>query len=54
LKKYPLITAEYIQFAYADNLEKIEKRHDKNRTVMLFVAVKLGKVRLIDNMLIYE
>jgi pantoate--beta-alanine ligase len=53
-KKYPLISPEYIQFAYADNLEKIETVHDKNRAVMLFIAVKLGKVRLIDNMLIYE
>jgi len=52
-KKYPLITPEYIQFAYADNLEKL-KAHDKSRPVMLFMAVKLGKVRLIDNMLIYE
>jgi pantoate--beta-alanine ligase len=54
LKKYPLLAAEYIQFAYADNLEKIEAGHDKKRAVMLFMAVKLGKVRLIDNMLIYE
>jgi pantoate--beta-alanine ligase len=52
-KKYPLITPEYIQFAYADNLEKLIV-HDKSRSVMLFIAVKLGKVRLIDNMLIYE
>ena len=52
-KKFPLIAPEYIQFAYADNLEKLVE-HDKNRAVMLFVAVKLGKVRLIDNMLIYE
>ena len=52
-KKYPLITPEYIQFACSDNLEKLQKL-DKNRTVMLFIAVKLGKVRLIDNMLIYE
>lgn len=54
LLKYPLISAEYIQFAYADNLEKIEHTLDKKRAVMLFMAVKLGKVRLIDNMLIYE
>jgi pantoate--beta-alanine ligase len=53
LKKYPLITPEYIQFAYADNLESINN-FDKNRAVMMFIAVKLGKVRLIDNMLIYE
>jgi pantoate--beta-alanine ligase len=52
-KHYPLITPEYIQFAYADNLEKLEV-HDKTRAAMLFIAVKLGKVRLIDNMLIYE
>jgi pantoate--beta-alanine ligase len=52
-KKYPLITPEYIQFAYADNLEKLEL-HDKSRAAMLFIAVKLGRVRLIDNMLIYE
>jgi pantoate--beta-alanine ligase len=51
--KYPLIQPEYIQFAYADNLEKVLNR-DATRPVMLFVAVKLGKVRLIDNMLIYE
>ena len=52
-KKYPLIKPEYIQFAYADNLENITVL-DKSRSVMLFIAVKLGKVRLIDNMLIYE
>ena len=53
LKKYPLIKPEYIQFAYADNLENLTVL-DKSRSVMLFIAVKLGKVRLIDNMLIYE
>lgn len=52
-KKYPLITPEYIQFAYADNLEKVEEL-ESGRSIMLFIAVKLGKVRLIDNMLIYE
>lgn len=52
-KKYPLIKPEYIQFAYADNLENLTLL-DKSRSVMLFIAVKLGKVRLIDNMLIYE
>jgi pantoate--beta-alanine ligase len=52
-KKYPLIKPEYIQFAYADNLENLTVL-DKSRSVMLFIAVKLGKVRLIDNMLIYE
>jgi len=53
LKKYPLITPEYIQFAYADNLAKAEV-YDGSRALMLFIAVRLGKVRLIDNMLIYE
>ena len=53
LKKYPLIKPEYIQFAYADNLENLTVL-DKSRSAMLFIAVKLGKVRLIDNMLIYE
>ena len=52
-KKYPLIKPESIQFAYADNLENLTVL-DKSRSVMLFIAVKLGKVRLIDNMLIYE
>lgn len=52
-RNYPLITPEYIQFAYADNLENV-KALDKGRAIILFIAVKLGKVRLIDNMLIYE
>ena len=52
-QNYPLILPEYIQFAYADNLEKLVV-HDHNRPLMMFIAVKLGKVRLIDNMLIYE
>jgi pantoate--beta-alanine ligase len=52
-EKYPLITIEYIQFAYADNLEKL-KIYNSSRSLMMFIAVKLGKVRLIDNMLIYE
>lgn len=52
-KKYPLITPEYIQFAYADSLEPL-KKYNSTRSIMMFIAVKLGKVRLIDNMLIYE
>ncbi len=52
-RNYPLITPEYIQFAYADNLENV-KALDKGRAIILFIAVKLGKVRLIDNMLVYE
>jgi pantoate--beta-alanine ligase len=52
-ENYPLISIEYIQFAYADNLEKL-KIHKPSRALMMFIAVKLGKVRLIDNMLIYE
>jgi pantoate--beta-alanine ligase len=52
-QNYPLILPEYIQFAYADNLEKLVV-HEQNRPLMMFIAVKLGKVRLIDNMLIYE
>lgn len=52
-KNYPLITPEYIQFAFADTLELLSENKFSNR-VMMFIAVKLGKVRLIDNMLIYE
>lgn len=52
-QNYPLITPEYIQFAYSDNLESATIEN-KNRPVMMFIAVKLGKVRLIDNMPIYE
>lgn len=52
-EQYPLIIPEYIQFAYADNLEK-PGTIDHSRAVIMFIAVKLGKVRLIDNMLIYE
>lgn len=51
-KHYPLINLEYIQFAYADDLAPLRQDHS-NSAVMMFVAVRIGKVRLIDNMLIY-
>jgi pantoate--beta-alanine ligase len=49
---YPLINPEYMQFAYADDLAPLKHNHS-NSAVMMFVAVRIGKVRLIDNMLIY-
>jgi len=52
-ENYPLITPEYIQFAYSDNLQSVNSV-DISRPIMMFMAVKLGKVRLIDNMPIYE
>jgi pantothenate synthetase len=41
-----------MQFAYADDLAPLKHNHS-NSAVMMFVAVRIGKVRLIDNMLIY-
>lgn len=52
-ENYPLITPEYIQFAYSDNLQNVNSE-DISKPIMMFMAVKLGHVRLIDNMPIYE
>jgi pantoate--beta-alanine ligase len=52
-ENYPLITPEYIHFANANTLE-LAVKHQNDMQIMMFIAVKLGKVRLIDNMLIYE
>ncbi len=51
IKKYPLIHPEYIVFANAETLQETII-FDKNISIIMFIAVKLGKVRLIDNMLL--
>ncbi len=48
-KKYPLIKPEYLQIAFEDTLENADF-FDTKRAIRLFTAVRLGKVRLIDNL----
>ena len=51
LNKYAEIQVEYLQVVGADDLLPIESWDDKNSVVAL-VAAYLGKVRLIDNLII--
>jgi pantoate--beta-alanine ligase len=53
LQQYNLIKPEYIQFANANDLAEVNS-FEQGKAVMIFIAVWIGKVRLIDNMLIYE
>jgi pantoate--beta-alanine ligase len=51
LNKYAEIQVEYLQIVGADDLLPIENWEDKTNVVIV-VAAYLGKVRLIDNMII--
>jgi len=46
----PLATLDYVTVADADTLEPLEKLDD--RTVLIALAVRLGKTRLIDNVVL--
>jgi len=50
LNNDPLISVEYLEVVNAENLDKISDRNDANR-IIACVAVKIGKVRLIDNLI---
>ena len=50
IEREPLARIDYINVADADNLEKLEKLDD--RPVLIAVAAKIGKTRLIDNVML--
>ena len=50
LNNDPLLNVEYFEIVNAENLEKISNLNDAAR-VIACVAVKIGKVRLIDNLI---
>jgi pantoate--beta-alanine ligase len=51
LKKAPQIRLEYIEIADAETLQPVKKIEQK-RPAVVCIAVKLGEVRLIDNVLL--
>ena len=51
LSKVPEIQPEYLEIADPDTLQPIEKL-EQNQQAVVCIAVKLGDVRLIDNVLI--
>lgn len=52
IKTVPAITMEYIEISDSESLQPISDfKHSKNAVVC--IAVKLGEVRLIDNVLLY-
>lgn len=53
LKNYPLITPEYVEIRNAKDLA-LTTHFQTGKNTMVFIAVKLGKVRLIDNLQIYS
>ncbi len=46
----PLVRLEYVSVADADTLEKLDKLD--NRTVLVSLAARFGKTRLIDNIVL--
>ena len=48
--KEPLARLDYVSVTDADTLEQLEKLDD--RTVLIALAVGLGKTRLIDNLVL--
>ncbi|MCI2426281.1 pantoate--beta-alanine ligase [Candidatus Acetothermia bacterium] len=50
LKQEPLVTIEYVEITTADTLDELPII---DRTALVSLAVKIGSVRLIDNILLY-
>ncbi len=50
LKKEPLVTIEYVDIAAADTLDELPVI---DRAALVSLAVRIGKVRLLDNLLLY-
>lgn len=50
IEREPRAQIDYISVTDADNLEKLDKLDD--RTVLVAVAVRIGKARLIDNIVL--
>jgi len=51
LRSEPLISIDYVSIADAETLDELERIE---RPAFVLVAVKIGKIRLIDNMLLGE
>jgi pantoate--beta-alanine ligase len=45
----PTATVEYVEFCHKDSLEAVENASDDT---LLAMAVRIGKTRLIDNMIL--
>ncbi len=51
IKSEPLVTLDYAEVASAESLEPLE-RLDPGAGAVALLAVRIGKTRLIDNMLL--
>ena len=50
LNNDPLMDVDYLEIVDAQNLESVSRREDSD-TIIACIAVKIGKVRLIDNLI---
>jgi len=52
-ENHPLFHLEYFEFANRENLALVQNTWDEAKSVGIFVAARLGQVRLIDNIILF-